>query len=198
MPGGQASTPPNATANLHFDRNRYMFVTDQSRHLPVAMTLTVDQSHLHEVLVAIANSRLRFQTTQVEFRRVPTAAPAGGAPTNPFSPGGPSSERPPFSASGTPSGAGNSSMGGPPAGVPQRPIGPMPGGSSASLPGSGSASRPGSGSPPMPGSGSPLFPGSGTPPPSGATGAAPAVEPDNPNLVEVTIYGIASLYERPR
>src|ERR1019366_8825132 len=72
-PGG-AQTPANKTPNLGLDRDRYLFVTDQSRHLPLAMTLAVDQSHLNEILVALANSRLRFQTTQVEFRR----EPAGG------------------------------------------------------------------------------------------------------------------------
>ena len=100
VPGAQTATPANKTTNMGFDRNRYLFVTDQSRHLPVAMTLTVDQSHLHEILVAIANSRLRFQTTQVEFRRVPAAASASSSGTG--VPG--SIERPPFTGAGTPPG----------------------------------------------------------------------------------------------
>ncbi len=40
------------------------------RHLPVAMLLIVDQTHMHEVLVAMSNSRLRVQTTQVQFHHV--------------------------------------------------------------------------------------------------------------------------------
>ena len=96
----RARAGTQSAANLdhrttRFDRNRYLFVTDQSRHLPVAMTLTIDQSHLGEILVAIANSRLRFQTTQVEFRRIHgagqsnSAGPAGDRPMNmPFLPPG--------------------------------------------------------------------------------------------------------------
>jgi hypothetical protein len=176
----QTGTSTNKTTNMSFDRNRYLFVTDQSRHLPVAMTLTVDQSHLHEILVAIANSRLRFQTTQVEFRRVPAAAPASSGTGVPGSP-----ERPPFTGSGIPPGgstppmpltAGVGSAAGPPGGV----------GSAAGPPGGvGSAAGPPGG-----------FPSGAPAQPSGAP--APAVsDADNPNLIEVTIYGIASLYERP-
>ena len=82
-----ADKAANKTANGFFDRNRYIFVTEQSRHLPVAMTLTIDQSHLGEILVAAANSRLRFQTTQVEFRRVHGAGQGGSStPAGGFTP----------------------------------------------------------------------------------------------------------------
>ena len=70
LDGAAGRRKADKTANGFFDRDRYLFVTEQSRHLPVAMTLTIDQSDLGEILVAAANSRLRFQTTQVEFRRV--------------------------------------------------------------------------------------------------------------------------------
>ena len=86
--GGTAPAASTKTANYSIERNRYLIVTDQSRHLPLAVTLTIDQSHLHEVLAAFANSKLRFQTTQVEFRRVPAAAPAASS-RNPAAPGGP-------------------------------------------------------------------------------------------------------------
>jgi hypothetical protein len=147
--GGAGAGSTDRTPNIGLDRARYLFVTDQSRHLPLAMTLTVDQSHLNEILVAIANSRLRFQTTQVEFRRQPSA---GGAN--------------PTSAMGLPPG-GNAMAGA------NRAQGDMP---------LTPSFRPGSGG-------------------IGAPGAAPTAMTtpifDNPNLVEVTIYGIASLYERP-
>jgi hypothetical protein len=143
--GAQPSATPNRTLNINLDRERYLFVTDQSRHLPLAMTLTVDQSHLHEILVAMANSKLRFQTTQVEFRRQPSGAnPASGAGFN-----------------GTPGDM------------------PMP------MPGPGGSAR------------SPRSPSSFGPPGSTPT-TMPTLTLENPNLVEVTIYGIASLYERPR
>jgi hypothetical protein len=150
---GGAQTPVDATPNINLDRARYLFVTDQSRHLPLAMTLAVDQSHLNEILVALANSRLRFQTTQVEFRRMPAAGanPAGGM--------------------GFPSGGSY-------------------GGSQGPTPSEGGAAL----TPATPPAGmrSPM-------PMNGATTTATTTTPStNPNLVEVTIYGIASLYERPR
>jgi hypothetical protein len=46
-------------------RARYMQVTPQCRHLPIGMTLIVDQAHIHDVLAAVANSRLRIQITQI-------------------------------------------------------------------------------------------------------------------------------------
>ena len=149
--GGQggAQTPANKTPNLFLDRERYLFVTDQSRHLPLAMTLAVDQSHLNEILVALANSKLRFQTTQVEFRRQPAGASASA----------------------------NSAVGN---GIPQL-------GMSGSS-GSYQSRENFTGTPAVPAVG-----GFGLP----SAGTATAPPPDNPNLVELTIYGIASLYERP-
>ena len=147
---GAAQTSTDLTPNIGLDRARYLFVTDQSRHLPLAMTLTVDQSHLHEILVAIANSKLRFQTTQVEFRRQPAGASAGTA--------------------------GGANMTSTPGLTPST----MPAEGPMRTP----AFRPS-------GLGSPASPGS-----TAATMTTPTF--DNPNLVEVTVYGIASLYERPR
>lgn len=75
-PGGPAGVPGAAAENNDLtpvnglDRNRYVFVTEQVRHLPIALHLVVDQTHIHEVLVALSNSRLRVQTTQVQFRHV--------------------------------------------------------------------------------------------------------------------------------
>ncbi len=99
QPGGAEKA--DMTANGFFDRDRYLFVTEQSRHLPLAMTLTIDQSHLGEILVAAANSRLRFQTTQVEFRRVHGSG-QGGSSTPP---GG---YRPPSMPAASPGGSGAS------------------------------------------------------------------------------------------
>ena len=67
--------------------------------------------------------------------------------------------------------------------------------------GTGFGGRPGAMPMPMPGPGGSARP-PGFPPAFGPPGSAAAAMPtptlDNPNLVEVTIYGIASLYERPR
>jgi len=144
----------------------------------VAVTMTVDQSHLSEILVAFANSRLRFQTTQVEYRRVPSAGPTTqpGGMGSPFGPGpSPGGTSRPGSPGGFPIG---SSLGGPPGGAAAPP--PPPGGT---------------GTAPMPGAGSPMFP-NGLNNGQNPEAAVPTYE--NPNLIEVTVYGIASLYERPR
>lgn len=189
MPGGAGGQQAgDMTADKFFDRDRYLFVTDQSRHLPVAVTLTVDQSHLSDVLVAFANSRLRFQTTQVEYRRVPSAGPGAqpggtGSPGMGPMPGGTGSPGfgPMLGGAGGPRGPGGSPMGsagGPPPGLGAPP--PPPGGT---------------GMPPMPGVGSPTFPNG---PSGGQPPEAAAPNHENNNLIEVTIYGIASLYERPR
>jgi hypothetical protein len=178
---GQQADDLTANKELRIHKNRYLFVTDQSRHLPLAVTLTVDQSHLHEILAALANSRLRFQTTQVEFRRTsstsasnPTTAPTNGST-------GPSYNNAPGYTQGSspPPGMFSPSIGGPP-----------PGSSMYGPPG-------GKFGPPMPPSIPdlpPNIPGS-TP---GSTPTTATAAQDNPNLIEVTIYGIASLYERPR
>ena len=47
--------------------NRYISVTEQVRHMPIGVVLIVDQNHVQDVLTAFANSRLRFQTTQVRI-----------------------------------------------------------------------------------------------------------------------------------
>ncbi|HZY89736.1 MAG TPA: hypothetical protein VFE78_33250, partial [Gemmataceae bacterium] len=73
MPGagaggsGGSGQPPDLTSRNGIDRVRYLNVTDQCRHLPFGMVLVVDQAHIPDVELALANSRLRIQTTQVEF-----------------------------------------------------------------------------------------------------------------------------------
>lgn len=85
-PGGMQGTmpmpmPPNGPMygerpggakggnEMGLERNRYIETSDQVRRMPVAMVLIVDQAHVQDVLTAFAKSRLRFQTTQVEWKR---------------------------------------------------------------------------------------------------------------------------------
>src|SRR6185437_352402 len=64
--------------NNAIERNRYLQAPKKdsneaekpSRHLPLAIQLIVDPAHMSDVLVALANSRLRMQITQVEFHHV--------------------------------------------------------------------------------------------------------------------------------
>ncbi len=78
MGGGNAAEAAvvNPTPNNAIERNRYLQPASQdktanppSRHLPLALQLIVEQEHMQDVLVTFANSRLRFQITQVEFHR---------------------------------------------------------------------------------------------------------------------------------
>jgi hypothetical protein len=52
-------------------RRRYMHVTPQTRHLPIAMRLVVDEAHIHDVLSAVSNNRMRVQITQVVTHHIP-------------------------------------------------------------------------------------------------------------------------------
>jgi hypothetical protein len=69
---GEAEGPtgPSAyTLNNQIPRERYLHVSDQCRHLPIAMRLVVDPAHVHDILGAVINSRLRIQITQVQLYR---------------------------------------------------------------------------------------------------------------------------------
>jgi hypothetical protein len=189
---GQQTEDLTANKELRIHRNRYLFVTDQSRHLPLAVTVIMDQSHLNELLAALANSRLRFQTTQVEFRRTSAsstaAATAPGERSGPATYGnqpgynqgsasGPTALRPSYTGTPSPSSMyGPSSGYGPPGGKMMPPMPPI------SPPDEPTTTSPGV----TPGT----FPGT--------TPTTAPVEQENPNLIEVTVYGIASLYEHPR
>src|SRR5262249_2539749 len=63
----RAATPPPANPVTSLALLRYISVTEHVRHMPIAVVLIADQSHVQDVLSAFANSRLRFQTTQVRM-----------------------------------------------------------------------------------------------------------------------------------
>ena len=221
---GQGGTPPNVTPNNSIERNRYLQAPKEgdapekpSRHLPIAVAVIVDQSNMQDVLVALANSRLRIQVTQVDFRRLHGVKPftdeekksSGGSETQ---------------LSGPVMGMGMMGGGGLP-----RMMGPRIGGSGSS-PMGGSTRPPGIGSagggssrmmaPPTMGGGSsggrsmmmmmggrmggmprPVGPagmGMSGMMPGGITGSPTKVQDkEDENLVEMTVYGIATLYRRP-
>jgi hypothetical protein len=165
------------------ERQRYLHRTEQVRRMPIAVVLVVDQSHVQDVQRAFANSRLRFQNVQIHWQRfrgtldlssssspsLTTQGPRGDSDANPV--------------------AGGSGRGGSAGGVDS--IGGMP------------DPR---GQPPS-GRGAPRFRppvGPGGAPQPGASGVPPGMQPPGgvpreesmASLVEMTIYGIASLYER--
>ena len=176
------SGPPLAV--LDGNKNRYIDVTDQVRRMPVALVLVVDQMYLQDTLVAFANSSLRFQVTQYHWKRfrgtLASSAESSGATGGPDTGDG----------GGPPSypGAGGGGVG---------PDAMSSGGGRGSRGGFGMAS--GSVSP---GGGSDSFGGGGPggfSPPSGIGGGGGATVSDaqaTSGLVELTIYGIITLYEK--
>jgi hypothetical protein len=201
---GGGALPADATKVNHISRERYMHVTPQCRHLPLVLRVVLDQDHVHELLTAVANSRLRIQITQIQESHVqnllPAAAggpagpgagpglgpmPGSGAGVGPVGPGGPK-------MAGPGPGPGPGGDGRPRGGSSMPPGGIRPGsgfGGSGGVPG-----RPGIGPGGTPtGPGGPVGPGMPTGRPDTATQAE-----ENSALVELTIYGLASLYERPR
>jgi hypothetical protein len=156
------------TANNGLNRLRYLQVTPQCRHLPIGMVLVVDQANVPDVLAAVTNSRLRIQVTQVQINHVRNVRqPAPGKEQT-----------------------GNAASANP-----MNPMNPMGSGLAAVAPRGGAGSRVPTeemgqtrptGSAPQPG----MVPG-GTQTPAPTPGSA-----DDPNLVEVALYGIAALYER--
>jgi hypothetical protein len=243
-PPGAASAPAgNKTPNNEIERDRYLQPKEMdkktnppSHHLPLAIQLIVEQSHIHNLLLALANSRLRFQITQVEFNHVKDYTPQsegdkdkkdGGDVEGPrvFTGGsggmaGPSIEmrrrmqmqmqlrgrnqmggNDPMA--GGRSGSGDPRMrggaGGPP--MPGRMGGPpMPGGPGGMLrPPGPMAMAPGGAMGKQnynyaPGS---VRPGGMTPGPAGADAKQSPTSQQDDNLVELTVYGIATLYRAP-
>jgi hypothetical protein len=77
-PGGLAGKPAKGAATAaaasepftspnQLSRNRYIYVTEQCRHTPIAILLVVEQEHIHDVLVSLTDSLLRFQVTQIHL-----------------------------------------------------------------------------------------------------------------------------------
>jgi hypothetical protein len=208
MPGGPAGAggrgPRRSKTGtpelvLNANKDRYLETTDQVRRMPVAVVLIVDQMFLQDALVAYANSPLRFQITQYHWARfrgqLPTTSgsPGGGGffggemmaggPVGPGGPGIPGSvggeaEMPADETGvyGLPGSGGGyaGSMGSPPS-LPSG-FGP-PGGDMAGPGGYGMGGYPG-------GFGG-MFGGGGSTAAQNTSG-----------LVELSIYGIVTLYEK--
>jgi len=70
--GGQPVTPtdPNAGAKSKngLDLLRYTDVGESVRHMPVAMAVLIEEDQIPDFLAAFSNSRLRIQTLQVQWR----------------------------------------------------------------------------------------------------------------------------------
>jgi hypothetical protein len=181
--GANIANSTDSTPNK-LSRKRYIDITPQVRRMPVGMVVIVDQAFIQDVLVALANSKLRFQTTQFDWNRFHnTLNYAGSSMSTPGVPTAPSGEgdeadptaRAPTTAPGAPT-----TVPGVPTTAPRPPLAP-PGGSGFFSGLSGRRS-PGSIYPGM-------YGGFGTPVARSSEDQLAA------SLVELSVYGIASLYQ---
>jgi hypothetical protein len=188
VPGvkGGSANPGDGTPENGLPRSRYAMITDQVRLMPVAMKLTVDQAYVQDVLTAVANSRLRIEVTQVQEERAhgvvlassPSKPAEGGETPMPGGMGGGKLRPGGFQVPGGRSGP-------PPGGFPGVGFGST-GTMSGGLPNYGGSQVYGG----LPGG---IGGGFGTGLPGGSANAA---DEEDPNLVTLVIYGIATLYER--
>lgn len=215
--GGMGMAQADVTPVNGIFRERYLYLTPQCRHLPVAMKLLVDQANIHDVLTAVANSKLRIQITQVTLHHDLSTGgqqPGMGGPGGVGGPGGPGGTGGPGGPGivGATGGRGGPMPGGPPGGRTG-----MPGGGGRTGPrglgGPGAEGGEGGmrgmmggfggGRPFMPTPGSrggapPRGEGPGGPGGFGGEGGPEMgmLFTDTAQLVELSIYGIASIYER--
>lgn len=187
------------------NKKRYLEVTPQVRRMPVGIVVVVDQAYMQDMLLAFANSPLRFQITQVAWTRFRgSLAGISGGSSGPG--GGPEIVG---GAGGTINfgGSGDPDAGGPRPGMSAFGGGPRPG---IALPGGPMAAASGGSLGPTPtgpsgptgppgGFGGPMgggFSGGGF---SGLSSGLPATVSESQitsSLVELSIYGIVSLYEK--
>ncbi len=179
------------------NRRRYVDVTDQVRRMPVALVIVVDQDYMQDVLLSLANSPLRFQVTQVtwnRFRGKLDYGPGGGGlrSGDEILYSGPGELGEGFGLAPGTGYPGSGGFTGPPGGTSD--VGTPPGfppgiGVPPGMGSSGFSGPPGLG---VPGTGGynpygPAFPGSG-----GVLSEAQLTS----GLIELSIYGIVSLYEK--
>ena len=159
---------------LKGNQARYVKRTTDVRRMPIALSVVVETDAVNELLVAYANSPMRFHITQTQWQRfngsLPNLPGENGTPTPPPSIGASGGGRPNDDGDGVGSAMPPST--GPRGGQP--PIGSFPGGpggtgSGFGLPGGAAASS-----------------NEGRPMPTEA----------NAGLSELAIYGVISLYEK--
>jgi hypothetical protein len=168
---GQRSGGGTVDTVLNANKKRYVEVTPGVRRMPVAIAVVVDQAYMQDVLLAFANSQLKFQITQVNWNRFRGTLATGTNDPN-------ASPDPIVGPTILSSGPGNFGEGFGPRG-PKPNIGPGPMGPIG----------PG----PM-GPVGPFGPGS----PFGPTGSLATVSESQltSGLIELSIYGVVSLYEK--
>ena len=191
--GGSSDSGSNATAS-GLQRDRYIEETPYVRRMPIGIVLIVDQTNIQDVLTAVANSSLRVQITQWDWVRFhgnikpPVPESVAQAQEQDNAPVPRPVARPVAQPVATPT-------------APTAPLVTAPklgGGGFGSL---GQAP----GAPPPPPPPPPVATRVNRPLPPAARGArgaaarmnrAAAMEEQELELIELSVYGIASLYER--
>jgi hypothetical protein len=171
-----ANAGPKTTSANGLERDRYLHRTEQVRRMPIGVVLIVDEAHVQDVQRAFANSHLRFQNVQFHWTRYRGGIDLGEWNSTP--------------TLSTPGGIAGANAGGPRG---ETFVGPR------NLAPTQPSTGPGTGGVPL----GPVRPniGGGPTTPSTGPGAAPGAATSAgtetmPSLVELTVYGIASLYER--
>ena len=187
VPGvGAGGLTPDLVLNANL--KRYIDTTDQVRRSPVAVVLVLDQMYLQDALAAYANSSLRFQVTQYHWKRFRDTTNSLAGPSDPNDPFGSGN---PNTGGGFP--GGSSDYPGSSGGFPPSSGGPR-GGFGGTFPGPGGGSLSGGFSGPGGVGGSEGgYGGYG-----GTANAATALSDAQATsgLVELSIYGIVTLYEK--
>lgn len=172
-PGAGTGVPqePALTEPHKLVRLRYLVANEQARRIPVAFSVVVDEAFKEEILASAINSRLAMQITQVHWRHVHTPFPDRTTSNNNRQNGG-----------GFPMGGGNqNNTEGDPYAVPPGQYGEDP-----------MAGQPGEGGCPDPDD---MFGRGGT---DEKKPEEEAPKTTDENLIELTVYGIATVYDRFR
>ncbi|HUR53126.1 MAG TPA: hypothetical protein VMZ71_03270 [Gemmataceae bacterium] len=187
---GPKEGPGTVETALDANRARYLDISPNVRRMPIGIVLVIDQAYLQDVLLAYANSPLRFQITQVHLSRFRGTLEGLGTTGSSGSSGAP----PGIMSSGQ--GMFGSGFG---PGTEGSPMGPPPG---MSVPG-GLPPRGGVGGGPPPGTsagGLGTSAGGLSAGPGGGLGSGMLTTVSEAQLtsglIEVCIYGIVSLYEK--
>jgi hypothetical protein len=190
MGGGRQGGAGGAVSKNGLVLNRYTDANSQVRHMPVAMVVIVDEDHIPEFLAAFANSRLRIETLQMHWNHIrekikPEPKESPGATNKPPPVAGNLPQMPNFRP-GSPGGGGKM-MG----------MGAMGGGDMAMNAQAMMRGYMGMGRGQMSGMGMGSFGGQpGSLGPTRTATLGDEEEEAEMNLVELAVYGIASLYER--
>ncbi|MCI0704157.1 MAG: hypothetical protein L0241_24125 [Planctomycetia bacterium] len=176
---GRKSGGGSITEILDANKKRYIAITDQVRRMPVGIVLIVDQAYIQDVLLAFTNSPLRFQITQTAWTRFRYTLDNTGFGSSGSEPGVI------YSEGGSFQGGIGANIGEPdPEREPIRPESPPSKLPSVSVPPVGG------------GSSGPGYPGNPYSPYGSGVPTIASESQLTSGLVELSIYGIVSLYEK--